>query len=86
VLTVIFPPPAAFSSCPRPHLDLTFGLTCGLGLRRSLTRGLTLVPGTHDVVDDKGARRNVDDKDDYEAQRRARLNADNEDDSIDEMM
>jgi hypothetical protein len=37
-------------------------------------------------VDDKGARRNVDDKDDYEAQRRARLNADDEDDSIDEMM
>jgi hypothetical protein len=28
----------------------------------------------------------MDDKDDYEAQRRARLNADDEEDSIDKMM
>jgi hypothetical protein len=44
---------------------------------------LTLILGAHGNMDNKGTHRHVADKDDCEAQRRARRDAD---DSIDEMM
>jgi hypothetical protein len=80
VLTVIFPLPAAFSSrlwpCLGRALTLVLGLMCGL----------TLILGAHGNVDNEGAHRHVADKDDCEAQRRARRARRDADDSIDEMM